>query len=130
MTIFVDSSALYAILDRDDAYHDDSARIFNELVDVTRLVTHTYVEVETCALLQRRFGMPAIRRFFGDILPVVEVTPVDAELHRAAVASLLSADQRDVSLVDRVSFEFMRRRGITRVLTFDRDFTVEGFEVL
>jgi predicted nucleic acid-binding protein len=35
-----------------------------------------------------------------------------------------------VSLVDRVSFELMRREGIERALAFDDDFTEAGFETV
>jgi predicted nucleic acid-binding protein len=38
------------------------------------------------------------------------------------------AGQRDLSLVDFVSFELMRREGIRTAFTFDRHFAEQGFE--
>jgi len=43
-------------------------------------------------------------------------------MHRRAVAALLAARRRDVSLVDYTSFELMRQTGIYTVFTFNRHF--------
>ena len=39
MTAFADTSALYALLDRDDANHPRAAAVFDDLVDAEPLVT-------------------------------------------------------------------------------------------
>ncbi len=129
--ILVDTAAFYALLDRADPAHPAAVAAFEQLraVDAT-LVTHQYVLVETTALLQRRLGMAAVRRFTDDLLPLAEVVWIDAELHAQAREALLAADRRDVSLVDRVSLLVMRRLGIGQAFTFDADFTAEGFEVV
>lgn len=57
----------------------------------------------------------------------MEIVWVDREMHAAAVSALLAAIRRRVSLVDWVSFEVMRRRGIETAFAFDRDFAVQGF---
>ncbi len=41
-----------------------------------------------------------------------------------------SRPRRDVSLVDRVSFEVMRRRRIDGAFAFDRDFADHGFTTI
>jgi len=76
VTTFVDTSALYALLDRDDQNH------------------------------------------------------AAAPLHRAATSAYLAATRRGPSLVDRVSFELMRHRGIMVVYAFDRDFRAAGFSTV
>ena len=50
--IFVDSSSIYAILDRADENHLKAAETWLVLLDsVERLLTTNYVVVECCALL-------------------------------------------------------------------------------
>ena len=94
------------------------------------LLTHNYVVLETTALTQRRLGGAAVRALHEDLLPLVDVVWVDEDLHRAAVTALLAGIRRRVSLVDWVSFELMRRRGIETAFAFDRDFGVQGFETV
>jgi predicted nucleic acid-binding protein len=60
--VFVDTSALYALLDRDDRRHADAAAIWRRLAEEARpLTTHSYVLVEAFALVQRRLGPAAVR---------------------------------------------------------------------
>lgn len=93
-------------------------------------MTSSYVVVETAALVQSRLGIVAARDLHERLLPAVDVVWVEEDVHRAAVAALLAAGRRDVSLVDQVSFELMRRRSIPRALAVDAHFAGAGFEVL
>lgn len=130
MSVFVDTSAFHAFLDRDDLQHSRSLAIWRRLFETgEHLVTHSYTLLETIALAQSRLGLAAVRRFQADLAPLVNVHWVDAELHAAGLAGLLSGGRR-ASLVDFVSFETMRRRGITRAFSFDDDFRRQGYEVL
>jgi predicted nucleic acid-binding protein len=128
--IFADTSALLAILDRDDAFHAAAAAALPELAAVETLLTHEYVLVEATALAQRRLGIGAVRRLTDDLLPLLEVLWVDVDLHAEAREALLAAGRRNVSLVDWTSFLVMRRHGVRRAFTFDVDFAAEGFEVV
>jgi predicted nucleic acid-binding protein len=130
VTVFVDTSALYSVLDRDDVNHTAAAQTYEELLDDDSLLTHAYVVVETAALVQRRLGMDAVRALVDDTLPAFEVALVDEPLHRAATGAMLAAGRRDVSLVDWTSFELMRSRGVMRAFAFDSDFADQGFAVL
>lgn len=128
---FVDTTALYAILDADDLNHPAARKTWTGLLrDDTGLVTTNYVLVETSALVQHRLGLKAVRVFEEDIYPVLHVKWLDRELHEAGVATVLSAARRRLSLVDCVSFDIMRRDGIHRAFTFDRHFTQQGFTCL
>jgi predicted nucleic acid-binding protein len=127
--VFVDTSAIYALLDRSDANHAAAAAVLPELRDRDP-VTHSYVVVESVALTQARLGVDAVRRLLDDLLPVFELRFVGRELHSAAVAALLAAGSREVSFVDRVSFELMRGAGITEAFAFDRHFEEEGFTLV
>lgn len=126
MKVFVDTSALLAILDEDDRYHREAAETFRALMVGTELVTHNYVEVETLTLARRRLGPGAVARLTDRLLPPMTTIWVDEPLHRAALAAH-RADGASVSLVDNVSFEVMRREGIDRAFAFDADFEAQGF---
>ena len=127
--LFVDTSALYAMLDANDRYHPAAAETWRALLadEATLLLTSNYVLVETFALVQHRLGIEAVRAFQQDVVPVLTVLWVDAEVHQAAVAALLAAGRRDLSLVDCTSFELMRRHGLDTAFTFDADFEEQGF---
>lgn len=126
LVVFVDTSALYALLDRSDDWHVEAAAIFPDLHGRAP-VTHNYIVVEAVALTQARLGMSAARRLVDDLLPVIELHIVDAGLHGRGMAGLLASGTRSVSLVDRVSFEFMRAHGIYDAFAFDEHFRRAGF---
>lgn len=63
--VFVDTSALFALVDRDDEFHGPARSFFPELATRT-LVTHNYVVVEMIALVQARLGLAAARAFVDD----------------------------------------------------------------
>lgn len=111
-----------------DENHARAARAFRELLESKQdLATTSYVLVETTALLQHRFGLTAVRSFQDDVVPVLGIVWVDAELHAEGTAALLTAGRRELSLVDCVSFACMRRLGLTRAFHFDRHFREQGF---
>jgi predicted nucleic acid-binding protein len=131
MTTFVDTSAFFAVLDADDQMHQKARQEWERLLDTdTALRTTNYVLVEISALLQRRIGMDGLRLFAADVVPVLDIIWVDAGMHLSAHHSLLVAARRELSLVDCVSFEAMRRLGIENVFSFDVHFAQQGFQVL
>jgi len=92
------------------------------------MLTHPYVLLETTALAQKRFGLTAVTDLRDELMPLLTVTWVDADLHRVALEATLAGSRR-VSLVDHTSFELMRRRGIRRAFAFDDHFAREGFDL-
>jgi predicted nucleic acid-binding protein len=126
---FVDTSALYALLDRTDPDHARTRAELDGLVGEP-LLTHNYVVLETAALVERRLGRPLACSFLAGLLAPVEIAYVDEELHRAATSAYIAGDSNAPSLVDFTSFEVMRHAGIRRALALDRHFSDAGFEVL
>jgi predicted nucleic acid-binding protein len=129
VTVFVDTSVLYAVVDRTDPDHALVSREFNALTG-RRLLTHAYVVLEATALVDRRLGRDIARRLLNDVLSPIEVVYVDERTHIAAAGAYLAAGKRGASLVDCTSFEVMRARGITRAFALDRDFARAGFDVI
>ena len=129
MTVFVDTSGIFAVLDADDSYHDEADHLWRQLVlETEQLVCTNYVLIETYALVQRRLGMHAARTLEEDVLPLVRVHWVEEADHRSAMAAFLTAGRRDLSLVDCVSFVIMRRLDVKLAFAFDQDFQDQGFE--
>jgi predicted nucleic acid-binding protein len=128
---FVDTSALYAVIDRDDQNHEDAKATWGTLLqsDEMLLVTN-YVIVETAALAQHRIGMDAVRVLCGDILPALEVHWMTEGDHAHAQNALLAADRRKLSLVDCSSFHVMRNRMVRTAFVFDPHFREQGFDLL
>jgi predicted nucleic acid-binding protein len=128
--IFVDTSALYAVLDAADDFHPAARDSWPRVLDARPCVTHGYVLVETAAIVQRRLGVEAVAKLRSEIAPALMCVWVDERLHDSGMTALVAAGRRDVSLVDRVSFEVMRARGVARAFAFDRHFAEEGFELV
>ncbi len=130
MNLFIDTSALLAVFDRNDRYHSTAKpRWISLLESEDEPVCHNYILVETSAVVLRRFGLEALKLFERDIVPVFQVFWVNREIHEAAVGAQLLADRRSLSLVDCISFEIMRRTGLRTAFTFDRHFAEYGYKI-
>ena len=128
MTIFLDTSGLYAVFDRDDANHSQAKTAWAEwLREGTVLLTNNYVLLETTALLQHRIGIAAVRALHEDVTPLLQVDWVTEERHRAGMEAVLAAARRNLSLVDCISFQTMRARGVRTAFSFDAHFREQGF---
>lgn len=130
-SVFVDTSALYALMVATDAAHEPAKAILEQLAsEDARLVTSSFVLQETVALLQARTGTATVRQFREGLAPLLEVVWVDASIYEAAISALLAADSRAISLTDWSSFEIMRRRRLRSAFAFDVHFRQRGFELL
>lgn len=132
MTTFVDTSALYALLDADDAFHEPASKAWSALLSAKdrQLITTNYILLETFALVQSRLGMEAVRALSDDLVPLVRTVWVTEEDHAGAVQALLALDRRGFSLVDLCSFHLMRRLGLRSAFTFYEDFRQQGFDAV
>jgi predicted nucleic acid-binding protein len=125
--VFADTSALYALMDRDDANHDRAKAAWANWPEGLALVTNNYVLVETAALVQRRLGLEALRDFQSQIAPLLTVEWMTVQSHARAMEAMLTAGRRQLSLVDCASFQTMRGLGLWAAFCFDRHFTEQGF---
>lgn len=128
--VFVDTSGLYALMDRADEYHSEACLIWKRVVADDYLVTNNYVLLESTALVQRRLGVAALRSLVQDFLPLIDVEWVTEGQHQAALEALLAAGRKKLSLVDCISFQTMRASGVRRVFGFDEHFREQGFVML
>lgn len=127
---FVDTSAVFAVLDRNDRFHAIAAKVWHDILDGDRpTVMSNYVVLETASLLQSRMGKIAARGFLENILPLMRLEWIDPYTHVEATTAYLLSTDRDISLVDCTSFVVMRKMGIRKAFAFDKRFKEQGFEV-
>ncbi len=128
--VFVDTSAILALFNPLDESHAGAREVFEKLRSrQARLVTSSFVLVETYALLARHLGLEAVAAFRQEFAPLIEVVWVGSALHESGLDLLLERGLRDLSLVDAVSFLVMRQHRIDEVFAFDRHFRDEGFSL-
>jgi|SRR5579871_773134 len=131
MKVFVDTSALYSILDRDETHHHRTVAAWKRLLaDSASLLTSNYVLLETGALAQHHLGMAAVRALYEDLCPILSIEWVSEAIHRAAMEAVLTASRKKLSLVDCVSFQLMRAAGVRAAFALDHHFREQGFELL
>lgn len=131
MMIFVDTSALYALMDAADRNHQRARAAWAQWLDQpVQFFTSNYVLLESLALIQHRLGIQATRRFDEELAPVLNIQWIDAELHTTALRMMLALGQRDFSLVDCTNIELMRRRGHRVIFAFDRHYPDHGLTQL
>ena len=131
MLVFADTSALFALLARNDYMHVRAKAAFEYFRNHdTILVTSSYVLVETMALVQSRLGMDAAIDFHQKIEPLLEIVWVDNEWHSKAAQRLLAIRKNKVSLVDCLSFIIMEAREINIAYSYDKHFQEQGFTLI
>lgn len=70
-------------------------------------------------------GLEAVRSINEELLPVIETVWVDELVHSMAMAALVAAQRRKLSLVDCVSFVVLRSKGAQMAFAFDQHFVEE-----
>ena len=128
MSVYIDTSAFYALASSSDVFHDSAKKIYQRLLqDNKHLITTSYVLIETIALIHRRLGFEVLETFVDSIQEVVEIIWVDKDLHEAGWKKLETRRGKDDSLVDCVSFLAMHEKKIKDVFANDPHFKREGF---
>ena len=131
MTVFVDTSAIYAsLVVADDEHLEASAALAALRARRESLVTTNYVLLEVSALLEARVGHSATREFHLDYAPLLRTHWVGQSVHERAVAIYAVGGRGNPSLVDVTSFEVMRQLAIDTAFAFDRHFERQGFATI
>ncbi len=128
--IFIDTSGFFALLDRDDQFHQAALKKWKLLFENrTELITTDYIRLESLALIQRHLGSKAALSFYDHLLPICTLYPVHEETFQIAVAQWRMARRKNLSIVDLTSFECMRKLRIEEALSFDHHFVEQGFTI-
>lgn len=130
-TIFVDTSAFYALLDRSDKYHKDASLIWPGLLEEdVSLVTTNYVAWETIGLLQGRIGFKAANLWVRDVLGILDVIWINDAIHQRAIDLWSNVGRMKISLTDCASFVVMHQSGIEKAFCFKKHFEEHGFSLV
>jgi predicted nucleic acid-binding protein len=119
---FVDTSAILALVDRDDATHAAAVEAYHSLVnDGYRLFTTNHVVCETYDLLYSTLGETIARQWLADVGLAIYVTDsLDEEKARERV--LEDHRRRPIRYTDAVSLSVMERLGVADAFAVDPDF--------
>lgn len=132
--MFLDTSAWVSAAVRTQTHHVAALAAYTIAVrQGYRIVITPMVLGESHALFLRLLGRDKARAAIGAVQrdPTHVVLPVDADLVVSATARWIDGyGDQQFSLCDAVSFEIMKREGITRALSVDKHFLTAGFEVI
>ena len=127
--VLVDTSAIYALVDRDDTYHRKSVAILRSLPrrGVTPLLTN-FILAEAHALLLSRLGAEMARQWLlRQLWPVEAVTPQDEDKAKEIIRRYVD---KTFSYTDATSFAVMERLGLKEAFAFDPHFRQYGLKLL
>lgn len=127
--VLVDTSAIFALLDRSDIRHTVAKNVLGDLRRrrIDPLITN-FIIAESHALLLNRLSADIARRWLSDnVWPVERATDVDES---RAKAILRQYRDKTFSYTDATSFAVMERLGIRIAFAFDPHFRQYGFQVL
>ncbi|NPV80516.1 MAG: PIN domain-containing protein [Firmicutes bacterium] len=124
--IMIDTSGVYALLDRSDGFHQQAISLFRELAkhQVAVVITN-FIVAECHALLMSRLGPEIARGWLkGLCWPVERITEEDEEKARVII---FTYRDKAFSYTDATTFAAMERLGITKAVAFDQHFPQYGF---
>jgi predicted nucleic acid-binding protein len=126
--VFVDTSAFFALLDRDDRHHREAVEIARQLENRNAWpFTTNYIVAEAHTLAVSRLGPQIAREWLrGFSLAVEQASEIDQTHARLTV---LDYEDKTYSLTDAISFSVMQRLSVVRAFAFDRHFEQQGFEI-
>ena len=128
--VFIDTSALYALVDQKDNWHDKAVECLTELgrIRYPLWVTNSII-IESHDRILQGVGKKVALSFLDSIHDgSVNIERVSSEDEQDAQNYYLRNYQdQDFSYIDTISFSVMKRLGIGTAFTFDHHFSIAGF---
>lgn len=128
--IFVDTSALYAWVNKDDEFHQKVVKFIK--ITPYLLVTTNLIFAETISLITKRVGKETAIKF-GERLKNTEKISIMylSEEYEEKAWKLFSEDKKiGFDYIDATCFIFMQETGIETALSFDKHFRQLGFKTV
>lgn len=132
MRVFVDASAVIALLIETDSNHRRAAEIAARLEsEHAELITSSMVIAEVLTVLSIRFSKPLALQFGERVFKnEIDVIHPNVMLFESAWNVWKEEARKDVSFVDAMSFAIIDAQDITTAFSFDKHFIKRDFEVL
>lgn len=128
--LFLDTVGLIALWDESDQWHAEAAAAFETVFRQGRSLMSTTLVLFECgnasARRPYRSDVCDLRRSLAGEGWLVEPTPAEIE---EAWAAYERCEAGQAGIFDHVSFQVMRRLGLTEAFTNDRHFAAAGFRV-
>jgi predicted nucleic acid-binding protein len=123
--VFIDSSAIVALVDRDDASHEAAVAAYHQLLESEcRLFTTNYVIAETYDLLCTGVGHVVARLWLRDCSIAVYHADEQDE-RRARRVVLRGKGATGLTLTDAISLVVMERLNVTDAFAVDPNFLAD-----
>jgi predicted nucleic acid-binding protein len=124
-TLFVDTSAFYALADGDDRHHRGARAALQASAGTEPVMTSDHVVVESWLLICSRLGRRAAMKFWDALaIDVFTVVGVTAQDFRRGHEIVQEWSDQSFSIVDCTSFAIIERLAIDRALAFDAHFRI------
>lgn len=117
--IFADSNFFIGLLDKKDKWHDQALAL-SESINEEMMVSDLVIS-ESVTLAGSRSGGKAGQKLYQFFVDNCRIEYVDEDILREGMEVFLRYGGK-LSLPDSVSVVLMRRKGISRIASFDSDF--------
>lgn len=132
-TLFVDTGAWFALVDKSDQHHNQAVKAYPRLLSsYHHLTTTNLVIAETYILIRHAIGHNPAIYFLKNIAASPRVVKIysNSTLEEAAEAILFKYQDQSFSYTDAVSFALMKQFEIKKAFSFDRHFATAGFMLI
>ncbi len=132
MRIFIDTSFLIALSDEKDKNHNKAKSSLRDLVEggarfvISRNILNEYLDGVTKRISKEKAIEELDNILSSKLLVLESVSERDWD---KAIVYFRKYNDQQIDLTDCLSFAVMERLELKRVLTFDNDFKIHGFEV-
>ena len=130
--LFIDTGAFIAKFLPDDQFHLKAVEIWSQLnKKQTKIVTSNFVLDETLTLLARRasyaFAAEVAQALYSS--EAIKIVRPTLETELSALTFFEKFSDQKVSFTDCISFQLMKENNIKNIFSFDRHFTLAGFDL-
>lgn len=130
MTVFVDSSALISLWDKDDLNHLAAIEKSQELQKIKATIfISNIVAGEVLTVLSMKLGIKLANQC-GEMLQKLNIIFVDESLHQKAWVEFKKRTSKNLSFFDFTSLAAVRAFDMDKVFTFDGDFKKLGIKTV
>ncbi|MEW5953109.1 MAG: PIN domain-containing protein [Bacillota bacterium] len=125
--VIADTSAIYALIDRSDEFHQKATQIVKELsLKRVDLILTNFVLAETHALILSRLGHELAREWIKNLIWTIE--HVKREDEKRAREIIINFQDKTFSYTDASTFAVMERLKIDSAFSFDNHFMQYGWQ--